>query len=158
MSLARLARGTVVYMLLVAPPLAILFAVLHLGDGLQAPRAIGGDWLIGAAEQVPPPAGCPALDFGDGPAVLHVAQSGPRAEAALSDSSGTKLALELSGDGVTGGERGGGSSCRLALDAHLVVAADGGERLVGVLRRPGCAGCPDLAFRAARKPRSKAKR
>ena len=157
MSLARVARGTVVYVLLVAPPLAILFAVLHFGDGLRAPRAIGGDWLLGAGEQAPPPAGCPALDFGPGPALLHVAQSGPRAEAALSDSAGTKLSLELSGDGVTGRERGGGSSCSLALEAH-VVTGDGDEHLVGVLRRPGCATCPDLPFRAARKPRSKAKR
>ena len=153
-----MARGTVVYVLLVAPPLAILFAILHCGDGLQAPRSIGGDWVLAGVEPPAPAAGCPALDFGQAPAVLHVAQSGLRAQAALSDSAGTKLSLELAGDGIAGSESGGGDpSCALALDAHLVAAGDG-DQLVGVLRRPRCASCPDLPFRAARRPRSKARR
>lgn len=153
MTLARIARGTAVYMLLVGPPLGMLVAIVHFGSRLDAPRAIGGDWVVAAAPHAEP-AGCPTLELGPAPLVLHVAQSGPRAQAVLSDPAGTKLSLELAGEALSGAEDPEGAACGLVLDAR-VVHADASDQLVGVLRRPRCTACADVPFQAVRRVKAK---
>ena len=116
------------YLLLVVPPFAGLLVILHLGGKLHPPRSINGDWHVDAAP-------CAS-------GTLHVAQSGPRAEAHVDPD--TSLSLVLDGEVLTG--EGHAGACRdVAIQARLTRDA-----LVGVIRRRGCADCAPLPFQARR--------
>ena len=149
--MARIRIGAIIktfttYLLLVAPPLAGLVAILHLGAGLRAPHAIGGDWQLALGETGTGP--CAVRPDDDGRVILHVSQSGPRAEATLAGAARTALSLELRGDRLAGEGGSPAAPCgQAALDAQLA-----GGALVGVLRSPGCGRCPEVSFRATRAP------
>lgn len=138
----RFAKAIAIYSLLVVPPVAGLLAILHLGTDLRPPHAIGGDWVLGAA-----PACAPFEGHAD--ATLKISQSGLRAVGKLSHA---PVALTIDGDVVVG-EQVRTDGCRVAIDARLT----GGE-LVGVMHWPGCTGCAEQPFRAARAPRGGARR
>lgn len=130
------------YLLLVAPPLAGLVALLHLGAGLAAPHAIGGDWDVAPGDPA-----CAVRAGDDGHVVLRVSQSGPRADATLTGASRTTLSLELEGDRIVGSGTAPGGPCnRISIEARFAEGA-----LAGVMRHPGCGRCGDVAFRATRK-------
>lgn len=127
-SIGRVVRSAVLYLLLVVPPFAGLLVILHLGRQLRPARSINGDWHVD---------GAPCAT-----GILHVAQSGPRAEARVDPD--TSLTLVLDGEVLTG--EGHGGACRdIAIEARLTRDA-----IVGVIRRRGCADCAPLPFQARR--------
>ncbi len=140
----RFAKAVAIYSLLVVPPVAGLLAILHVGQDLQPPRSIGGDWLLPGSAPA-----CPSFDLGVQPVTLKISQSGLRAVGKLAHA---VLSLQIAGETVTG-EQDGASGCHVALAAQLAASGANGD-LVGVLRWPGCTGCPDQAFRASRAPRT----
>lgn len=141
--IGAIATAVVLYALLIVPPFAGLLAILHLGERLAAPHAIGGDWQV-AVDGGAVGAACERA-AADHALTLHVSQSGERAQATLSGARSATLALELRGDRISGAGRDSPAACqRITLDAQLTAGA-----LVGVLRHPGCARCPDLPFHAS---------
>lgn len=128
--MSRPIKSTLAYLVLVGPPFCGLLAILHCGQELEPPRSVGGTWVIDAR-----PGGGTCAVTG----TLHVAQSGPHAEATL-DAMHAALSLDLDGDHLVGT-----GSC--GVDARL-----DGDTLTGTLR---CADCPATEFHAVRKPRAR---
>lgn len=133
-------RTLLLYVVLVALPVAGVLAVLHVGEGLSAPRAVSGLWEVHSDV----PAGCPWAE-GLGPR-LRVEQSGERLT--VFGRRG-QLRGRLLGDSLRV-ERDGDGSCQTLV---MTAALEGGavaEALAGRIEAPGCAACPDVPFRAQR--------
>ena len=149
----HLIKSTVIYLLLVSPPFLGLIGIIHLGNGIAAPRSFGGEWQLDDASSQAAAQRCSGLVFEKQP-TLKVSQSGRRAELIFADKAKTKLAVRIDDQRITGSGRapGAGDCDRpLSLDARL---EDKGASaaIVGTLERRGCSSCPASPFRAGRKP------
>jgi len=140
-ALRRAAKATLVYAMLVAPPVAGLLWILRAGEDLHPPRHIGGDWVVSFSGS-----GCGRLRA-DAPLALHVSQSGPRSIATFSDAAHTQIALRLDGNALAGEQD--RSGCRLAVAATL---SDPAGSLTGTMRWLGCGTCTAEPFVASRGP------
>lgn len=125
------------YLLLVGIPVLGVLGVLHLGQGLAAPKAVAGTWAFEAVSPRSENATCAALKEAARVRTFAVDQAGPR------------LALEvgeLRADGRIDGDVVRATSTLLLVDAS--VEPSGTMR--GVLSFPTCPASPLLAFTAAR--------
>lgn len=131
------------YLVLVGFPAAGLLGILHVGRGLHAPRAIGGEWRIAAR----PLAG----------STFVVQQSGEHLSLVLpvdggillrGKSRGDTLELKHSGSAITRAEACGrvqGTTFRAALDLSARMRMKGAATI---------GACPPIPFEAARAPKT----
>ncbi len=141
-------RTALLYLLLVGVPLVGVTAILYVGAGLEAPRAVSGLWTLALAAG-PAPA-CVAGDGDDDP-MLRISQSGPRLEVRLVGVGGERIDLRgrLQGDHLLARSRllllpGCVHPGSLLLDARLETEEDA-RLLHGVLTGEGCA-CGAVSF------------
>lgn len=137
----RAAKTLAIYTLLVVPPVAGLILILHAGGSLDAPRSVGGDWVVTRSPS------CAALRSSK-PLELHIAQSGERATGTFNDDAHTTVAFAIRGRSVSAHAVG---DCAAAFELH---APDGDAPLAGTLHWNRCGGCDDEPFTATRKPQS----
>jgi hypothetical protein len=146
-------KTTVIYLALVTPPFLGLVGIVRFGEGLAAPRSIGGEWQLDDASQKEAAGPCQGLVFDKQP-TLKVSQSGLRAELLFADKARTKMSIQIEDQHIIGsGHAHGAGGCDepLSLDARLEKSGDKAE-IVGTLERRGCSSCPVAHFRAGKKP------
>ncbi|HEX2202804.1 MAG TPA: hypothetical protein VHG91_05890 [Longimicrobium sp.] len=128
-------KSFLLYLVLVGLPLAGLFGILHLGNRLQAPPAVGGAWAVAAAPRA-------AL-----PDSLHLSQSGVHLSVAAG---GARLDGRVGADRVFASSAEGAGPCEAVLEARVDPAAG---RMSGTLALPPS--CAPKAFEAIRRPPAK---
>ena len=147
-------RPLLLYLGLVGAPLLGLFAILEAGKKIVPPRSIGGEWEVEEAFSRESASLCLGPEFARQPLVLHIAQSGTRAELSFGDRERLTLSAVLRGDSlVADGDAPAGTVCptgTLGLRARLL-GEGGAERLSGVLTRVGCEECGGTPFTALRR-------
>ena len=147
-------RSVLLYLVLVGPPLLGLLAILQAGGRIVPPRSVGGDWELDSTSVDGAAASCLGLEPEDGPLVVHVSQSGTRAEVTFRSASPIHVSAALHGDSLIGrGRQGSASACRagtVGLRAR-VQGATGREWLRGVLTAGSCTACPVASFVALRR-------
>ena len=131
------------YLVLVGFPAAGLLGILHVGRGLDAPSAIGGEWRIGAG----PLAGRSFV----------VQQSGEHLSLVLPVDGGIELRGKSRGDTLrlshAGSARAERCSAAQGTTLRAVLDLSAGVRMKGAATVGG-AGCPAIPFEAARAPRT----
>src|SRR5688500_7765836 len=104
-------RSLIAYLALVGLPLVGLIGVLRAGDGLEAPRSVGGVWELDPdlVRSAPP---CYGFSNSDLPLRMQISQSGTRAAVSFNDRLETRLSVRIEGDSIVGvGSRSGGDGC-----------------------------------------------
>ena len=96
----------VTYLFLVGIPLAGLMGILKIGEGLEAPRPVAGNWVAveGASRGAWEP-GCrtsAAADEEQGPSEVRLEQSGARANVFWPAVRAEKFYLTVTGDSIEG--------------------------------------------------------
>lgn len=124
------------YLLLVGIPVLGVLGVLHLGQGLTAPKAVAGTWTLEAVSLPSEKTACTALKEAARARTFAVEQSGPRLTLELG---------ELRADGHIDGDVVRATSPLLLVDAG--VEPSGAMR--GVLTFAACPTSPTLVFTAA---------
>ncbi|MBD0321213.1 MAG: hypothetical protein ICV87_12810 [Gemmatimonadetes bacterium] len=130
------------YLFLVGIPAAGLLGILHVGRGLDAPRAIGGEWRIAAG----PLAGSRFV----------VQQSGEHLSLVLPVKGGVQLRGMSRGDTLELAHAGSALTHTEACDPvrgttlRAVLDFSAGARMRGTARVGGSAACPPIPFEAAR--------
>ena len=131
------------YLVLVGFPAAGLLGILHVGRGLDAPRAIGGEWRIAAG----PLAG----------STFVVEQSGEHLSLMLPVDGGIQLRGKSRGDTLrlshAGSAISGAEACSPVQGTTLRAVLDlsAGVRMTGAAAIGGD-GCPAIPFEAERAP------
>jgi hypothetical protein len=136
----------VTYLFLVGIPLAGLMGILHIGEGLKAPRPLAGTWVAveGASRGAWEP-GCrtsAAADEEQGPSEVRLEQSGARANVFWPAVRAQKFYLMVNGDSIQGrltlqsGQGCPGGALTLRGEVREVNAR---VRITGELRREDCA-------------------
>ncbi len=123
--ISRSLRSFLLYVVLVGLPLTGVSGALYLGERLEAPASVRGNWRL-AVE------GAAACRSSLGEA-LSIAQSGPTLQLAFTGAEPLTLAGRVDGVHVTASEG------ALALEATLDQPR-GASRLQGTLTAPACAG------------------
>jgi hypothetical protein len=147
----------VAYVGLVGIPLLGLMGILHAGQRLRAPIALGGNWNVEA--DFSPWSGKPCgglLGAGKQP-LLAISQSGERLLLTLNNPEETVLAGSIRGTALSAGPdeasapAGGQCTAGQAIDMAGEVSQDGeGRALTGVFRLNGCQECAPVSFHAVR--------
>ena len=133
-------KPLLLYLALVGVPVAGLLGILHAGSALQAPPAIGGEWVMDTG--APGPAPGERLDLTQSGVYVSVLLAGSRLHGRLR---GDTLVAERSAE--TDGR--GGCDPRGAAVLRATVREG---RMQGVLEPAGGPECAPLAFTAVRRP------
>jgi hypothetical protein len=120
-------RSCLLYVVLVGLPLAGVSGALYLGERLEAPASVSGNWRLEVEGSAP----CRS-SLGE---ALSVVQSGPALQLAFTGAAPLTLAGRVDGLRVTASEASGA----LALEATLDQSR-GASRLQGTLTASACAG------------------
>ena len=158
-------RHVLAYLVFVGIPLAGLYGILRVGQGIDAPMAIHGSYAI--APMAPSGFACYAYLLGGDDSTVTVAQSGrqvivtlgPRGEVTLS---GTLLGANLTAEGVIPPGTTprhvacpGGDTIRMTLQARREGQV---KRLDATLLVAGCPECQPIGFVAVRSRRYEGRR
>jgi hypothetical protein len=148
-------RSLLLYFGLVGAPLLLLLGILRSGEGLRAPRSIGGEWQL-AAPVSGPISHC--LSGIDSARTLVVAQSGRWAELSLGPRSDLTMIAVLEGSRLVGRVESrpvmGCPGGPLELSASVNEGGDPLE-LTGTFALARCAECAPVAIVASRLPRTR---
>jgi hypothetical protein len=140
----RLVAG---YFTLVGLPLLVVLLVLKLGEGIAAPPAIDGAWVMEARGVAPADGDCSAFLQEFGGSTLTVSQSGRFLSASWEHRPDTTLRGELAGDRFTlssaGEAQGTCEQAPLRIDGYLL-QAQGTHALDVRLSLPSCNACGGL--------------
>jgi hypothetical protein len=139
-------KSAIIYIVSVGGCVLAIIGLLYLGDGLEAPRSVGGTWAIEAS------GGCDAAPIAKAEPALKISQSGPRLEIDLGDDARTVLHGDLEGAHVTAESRhreGDPARVRMAGDVEKGAGSER-DRLRGTLEVAGCEA--PIAIVATRQP------
>lgn len=157
----RIGRALLTYAVLVGIPVAGLLVILRVGQALEAPPSIGGDWQVEASLPAVLPSPCAALVRPATQSALTVSQSGVYLSLTYRGGATAGMDGTLRGDSLFTGaapvsrvaprtarcEPGDG----IALRARVERSA-GSARMTGVISLPGCPECGEVPFTATRLP------
>ncbi|HEX9950914.1 MAG TPA: hypothetical protein VGB53_04040 [Rubricoccaceae bacterium] len=134
-------KSILLYIVLVGLPVAAVLAVLRLGDAVEAPPAVGGEWRVEGA------ATCAVPDR-----TFRIEQSGRYVHVLIAGRA--KMTAHLAGATLAadGGARADVSPGCSHEPIRLRARASGrlASRLAGTIGVPGCAACPPARFVAVR--------
>ena len=117
------------YLLMVVLMVLTIVAALHLGQGLDAPASVHGEWRL--SSEAP---GCPALSNQPDPAAMSILQSGRHLEIRMGGSDSLRVRALMQGTHIA-------AQARTALSLSLDRRAEP-HTLSGEMTLPGC---PPLA-------------
>jgi hypothetical protein len=145
-------QSIITYVFLVGIPLAGLVGILKLGEQLDAPRPIAGNWVAVEAEsRAAWDEGCRTGEHLDattqGPSQIRIEQSGGRVDVTWSGVRAKDFRLSLRGDSLNGKlvlESGGDCKGGELMMSGVVSQAESRARITGELRKEDCSNCEPI--------------